>query len=446
MRVLTCVLAICLTAGLLTPAESQDRQGYALRTSGRLIFIDVGEEDQVQPGDLFQVVRHETIIHPATGEDLSQPLPLGIVRVVEVFPKFATSEVVDLEPDVDMEMLDTESKQGIIRIQVLPKELIELIGPRLQEMATGEPAPRPPTYNPDGKVRGFSADLTVDFGSRGISSLPDSIYSLIPAALLDRAASSVNQPLSGVNASKDFRVSLTMPLARRLSMLAQGQFGSASVYAAGLRLYPGALLGSGARVNPDGKVGEPVLMVLAGQGGAGGSTLPQAVLDSIVSRSDETYIVDTLGLTFPTPAEEEAALADSISRVTNELRTAAGDSLASIVKGGLGLSAQLTLPISPRWTTRLGYRHFGNINEISGGLTFYSKTIVPDIPTNPDGVVGAFAIALDGTYITSGGTILVGLDLKYPIAPTYTLGLSALTDLGGYTRIGLRLKGYIDVL
>ena len=442
---------LCLI--LAASAAAQDRQGYALQAEGKLVFIDVGSDDNVQVGAFFQVIRQETIIHPATGENLSEPVPLGVVQVVEVFPRFSTAAIVDLNRGVDVETLDKEAKQGIVRIQALSEEKVAAMGLKLKPPpatgASSSSSSSSSASNPDGPIRGLVPDFLFSLGSGAVTSFPDSVFMLIPDTLRSRAdADSVNRALEGVDGTVDVRVFLTIPLSPRVSALAELQFGNRSLFAAGARLYPGALFGSGTSTNPDGRVGEPVLSVMVGQGGAGSLTLPQSALDQIVARSDSAFVVDELGLVFPTPVGEEQVLADSLTAIGDTLRAAAsvvGDSLGALSKRGIGFSLQVALPLSQRLTFRLGILRFGNISEFSGGMTFYMKAAAPGDAANPDGRVGSPVLALGAIYSTKAKSTSVHLDLKYPLARRYSLGLSYLTDLGGYSRVGLRLKSYLSL-
>ena len=86
----TMAITLFVLAGLSsTEVTAQERTGYVMRVEGRLVFIDLGAQDEVIPNDLFRVIRQETIIHPVTGENLGGEVPLGMVRVVEIFPRYS---------------------------------------------------------------------------------------------------------------------------------------------------------------------------------------------------------------------------------------------------------------------------------------------------------------------------------------------------------------------
>ncbi len=86
---------------------------------------------------------------------------------------------------------------------------------------------------------------------------------------------------------------------------------------------------------------------------------------------------------------------------------------------------------------------FGNISEFSGGVTYYLKAADPrEEGVNPDGAYKSLVLALDGSYDTEAKDTYFNLDIKYPLGGRYTVGANLLTDLGGYNRFGLSLKGF----
>ena len=122
------MIAGLVLAGLEVSAKAQEPQapeGYVLRVEGRLVFLDMGTQDNVHPNKFYHMARQETVIHPVTGENLGGLIPLGSVRVVEVFPRLATAEVIRLNRDMDLELLDQEARQGLIRIQSMSEADVE---------------------------------------------------------------------------------------------------------------------------------------------------------------------------------------------------------------------------------------------------------------------------------------------------------------------------------
>ncbi len=436
------VFALCMVPVL--PAVGQESEGYVVQVEGRLVFIDKGSQDNVYPDNLYQVVRQETIIHPVTGENLGGQVPLGAVRVVEVFPRLSTAEVVDLVRGMDLEMLDKEAKQGKIRIRPLPEEMEETMKKQMEVEPGMQPMRAAMGGSPDGPVRSLVPDLRLGFGSRVVTAFPDTVFKLIPQGLRGQAeADSINRPLENINGSNDVAFSLLMPFSERFSAIADVQMGSSSLFAIGGRYYPGPVLGFlGEGQTPDGEVGEPVVTLKVGTGGRGSSSLPVAVESQIVASSAlqaDSLFISTLDTS-------QVVFADSLFQagVTTTLRTGARDSLNAISKRGTGFAFGLSLALSQRFSFRTGLRRFGNIREFSGGLTYYMKPAEPGGPgTNPDGAIRSLILALDATRDTKGKKTYMNLNLTYPLAPTYTLAAGFLTDMSSFNRIGLSLKGYL---
>ena len=154
MKTLTVLfVAIVTLVGIITqPVAAQERMGYVMRVEGRLVFLDLGAQDEVIPNDLFRVIRQETIIHPVTGENLGGEVPLGIIRIVEIFPRYSTAEILNMDPGADIRMMSSEARQGLIRVKMLTSD--EQMD--VQNMITRKPMIRsatimaPSTGNPDG--------------------------------------------------------------------------------------------------------------------------------------------------------------------------------------------------------------------------------------------------------------------------------------------------------
>ena len=309
------IMAATIICALIwsVPVFGQEMEpGYVLQAAGRLVFIDKGEQDDVRPGDLVQVVRQETIIHPVTGENLGAQVALGVVRIVEVFPKLSTAEVVDLVRGVTMESLDMEARQGLIRTQPLPPEQEVMIQEKMVAEQSGLMAP-PGRMNPDGIIGHLTPEVRVGFGNRAGLAVPDKTYKLINPALTfsnkagafintisDSAfagvantgllsmadTTSVSQDLGAFGSSVLTSMALTYPLSERLTGLANIDLGVRSRVAVGARIYAGRLfrfLGNG--YTPDGRIGEVVVTVKLGWGGQGARSLPVDALTRITART-----------------------------------------------------------------------------------------------------------------------------------------------------------------
>ncbi|MDA0746650.1 MAG: hypothetical protein O2954_09020 [bacterium] len=444
MRLVLWVIILCFSAS--APALGQGRQGYVLRVQGRLVFIDMGMQDNVQVGAFFQVVRQETIIHPVTGDNLGSMVPLGGIRVVEVFPRLATAEVVDLVKGMTMEVLDQEARQGLIRVQKMEQEQGQTLQARLDKSPDMPPLQATRSVNPDGPIRSLIPALSLRMGSKYNPAVPDSIQLLLSAPSRVLADSTSRAALGNPNKGMNVRFSVDMPLSEKFTVLADVEMGARSMLAVGGRYFPGRLLGFlGSGRNADGQVGEPVLTLKLGRGGRGTGSLPGDVSNRLNARTDSTFLAGLNPAFAQVPLSDslQTVLTDTLSIMTASLRTEAGDSLKDRAKRGLGFGVGLSLPVTQRFTVRTGMTRFGNIREFTGGLTFYMKTADPrGEDVNPDGALRSMVFGLDGTYDTEVKETYLNLNLKYPLARGYTLGADLLTDFGGFNRFGLSLKGY----
>ena len=446
------ILAFAVAWGL--PTDAAEREGYVLKVEGRLVFLDVGTQDNVHPNSFLQVVRQETIIHPVTGENLGGQIPLGAVRIVEVFPRLCTAEVVDLVREMDLEMLDQEAKQGKIMVRPLPEDLEETLRTRIEMAPQGGGAQMmsrgPLEGNPDGPLGSLVPHLQMGFGSRILTAVPDTVYQLIPQDVRAQAdPDSAQTPLGEINGANDIVFSLQMPVSERLTASADVQVGGSSRIAVGGSYYPGPVLGFlGEGRNPEGQIGEPAITLMIGRGGRGATTLPVSTLGQIVARSDSTFLasLDSAFVTLPLDSLTQVALADTLSKITGSLRQATEQSFTEMSKRGLGFAIGISLPVSRKLSFRLGMTRMGSISELTGGLTYFLKAVAPgEMGTNPDGAIRSPVFALDATSDGKAKTTFYGLNLKLPIATAYTLSLGAVTDLGSYKRFGLSLKGYLNV-
>ena len=95
-------------------------------------------------------------------------------------------------------------------------------------------------------------------------------------------------------------------------------------------------------------------------------------------------------------------------------------------------------------TIRAGLMRFGNVDEISAGLTYYMKTLNPaGVNANPDGMLRSLIASLDWRWDREVEKNYLDLNLRFPFNARYTFGADVITDLGGFTRYGVSLKGYI---
>lgn len=466
MALIACVMVNSAPA-MGQPAES----GYVLQAAGRLLFIDKGEQDNVRPGDLLQVVRQEVIRHPETGENLAGEVILGAVRVVEVFPRLSTAEVVHLVRGMTIETIDMEARQGIIRIKPLPPEEEMAIRQNLQARQAGQAEVR---SNPDGRIRKIAPEIRLGFGSRPAG--PDRVYQLIdPTAVIDDHLSGLPLPETAyanvqprellglmdtvgvepvaLGSAIQVQVGAAFPISARATALAYARFGAQSAFAGGVRVYPGRLLGFlGEGYTPDGRVGEPALTLMVGLGGRGAQSLSGA------ARAQLTQSTVTAGAAYLSALEDaqvavyvdaavenQQAVADSLLQadMTGILQQVAVDTLKAINNRGLGVQVGLALPVARHVTLKGQLTHWGNVKEVGGGLTYYWRAVAPGEPkANPDGMVRTPVFTAGGRYDLDAKAGLFDVEIGLPMSPKLTLSGTVQSNFGSYTRFGLVLKRY----
>ncbi|MGY8822986.1 MAG: FlgT C-terminal domain-containing protein [Candidatus Latescibacterota bacterium] len=73
-------------------------KGLIIRVMDRLLYIDMGRQDGVQEGDIFDIIDAEVVMHPLSGDTLSvTPRSVGALRVRQVFPKMALAELMHIQ-------------------------------------------------------------------------------------------------------------------------------------------------------------------------------------------------------------------------------------------------------------------------------------------------------------------------------------------------------------
>ncbi len=462
-------LAIILAGFSFSEVAAQERTGYAMRVEGRLVFIDLGAQDEVIPNDLFRVIRQETIIHPVTGENLGGEVPLGLIRIVEIFQRYSTAEILSMEPGADIRMMAAEAKQGLIRVKMLTAD--EQMD--VQNMLTRKPMVRSPTImsssmgNPDGAMKSLVPEFRIGGGSAVETNLPDRAYKLVSdpnlVALMDTASA---VPLENFNSSILAEVGIRMPLSDKVSFIGLLGLGASTKLAVGGKFYPGPMFGSGLPT-PDGHVGEPVFTITVGYGGRGSSTLPLSALDELfttdsavsgyeIAFGDSVVTVSGSGLSVIVPGgpdvvltpEEEAALqirVDSTYQVTftNSIRASATDSLKALASKGIGFGLGIDLPLTEQIKLAASIERFGSIEEMSVGLTYYQKRMGMG-ETNPDGVLGSFIAQARVIFDTHSDKTYVDLEVTYPVSAQYTVSAGFLSNFGGFSQFGLAIRAYIN--
>ena len=86
-------LAMLGTAGAQMPDK-----GLVIRNTDGLIFIDMGRQDNVTKGDLFDIIDEDVVLHPLSGDTLSvTPKSVGALKVLQVYPKMALVELLHIQ-------------------------------------------------------------------------------------------------------------------------------------------------------------------------------------------------------------------------------------------------------------------------------------------------------------------------------------------------------------
>jgi hypothetical protein len=461
MKTLTVLfVAIVTLVGISTqPLAAQERMGYVMRVEGRLVFLDLGAQDEVIPNDLFRVIRQETIIHPVTGENLGGEVPLGIIRIVEIFPRYSTAEILNTDPGADIRMMSSEARQGLIRVKMLTSD--EQMD--VQNMITRKPMIRsatimaPSTGNPDGAMNSIVPEFRVGGASAADTNLPSRTYNLIsnPVLLAQADTASIDQTLENFNSPLLVELGVRMPLSDKASFIGRLGIGAATKFAVGARFYPGTMFGSGV-ATPDGHVGEPAFTVMVGYGGKGSSALPAAALAQLTARTNlvavdgfeidlgDTLVTVPVGGFTPTDAALQVRVDSAFQAVTTDsIRASATDSLTKLASTGLGFGIGVDLPLTEQIKLDASLERFGSIETMAFGLTWYSKRMGMG-DANPDGVlrslIGSARLILD----SNADKTYVDLGITYPVSAQYTLSAGFISDFGGFSQFGLAVRGYIN--
>jgi len=113
------ILFMCL---VLVPNGAEVRastmgNGLIIRVMDRILYIDVGSQDNVKEGDLFDILEPEVLTHPLSGDTLSvSPKNIGALRVIQVFPKMALAELTHIEAPKDPMLKHISPIQDAVRL------------------------------------------------------------------------------------------------------------------------------------------------------------------------------------------------------------------------------------------------------------------------------------------------------------------------------------------
>ena len=134
-------LLVLLTTGSTAHADGH-AEGMVIRiqhsSKSTLVFIDVGANDGVMRGDLYNIVSSEVLSHPLTGDTLAvTPMNVGAIQVHQVNEKLAIGKLLHLMPGEDAMLKPIAKVQDPDRLAE-----IEKLVSRARFKARGGSAPR----------------------------------------------------------------------------------------------------------------------------------------------------------------------------------------------------------------------------------------------------------------------------------------------------------------
>lgn len=139
-----CVIGLLLAASAYWPmsADAQSAlsddmadKGLIIRVMDRLLFIDMGRQDGVQAGDIFDIVDSEVVTHPLSGDTLSvTPRSVGALQVRQVYPKMALAELMHIQAARDpmlMRIAPIDNPERLLEVEQFRKRSMMSGGPSL---------------------------------------------------------------------------------------------------------------------------------------------------------------------------------------------------------------------------------------------------------------------------------------------------------------------------
>lgn len=121
-------LCLAITLPCQTADAKMAHKGTIIRVVEGLVYIDQGQRDGVMEGDLFDIISHEVLSHPLTGDTLAvTPKSVGAVRVRQVLAKMSIAEVMQLKAGLDpmlMEIARVQTPERLMEIEMLAKRSV----------------------------------------------------------------------------------------------------------------------------------------------------------------------------------------------------------------------------------------------------------------------------------------------------------------------------------
>ena len=114
-------IGLILLVMLGTASAQMPTKGLIIKNTDGLIFIDMGRQDNVMKGDLFDIIDEDVVLHPLNGDTLSvTPKSVGALKVLQVYPKMALVELLHIQGNKDpmlMRVAQIQSPDRLVEIE-----------------------------------------------------------------------------------------------------------------------------------------------------------------------------------------------------------------------------------------------------------------------------------------------------------------------------------------
>lgn len=127
VQVLAVLAASAIVAGAQDPAAAPTAGvGMIVKVEGgNLVFIDKGQVDGVNRGDLFDIVSTETLVHPLTDSVVAvTPKSIGAIQVVQVYPKTSLARLVYLDKGEDPMLKAIARVRDVDRLDQVEQQVV----------------------------------------------------------------------------------------------------------------------------------------------------------------------------------------------------------------------------------------------------------------------------------------------------------------------------------
>ena len=127
VAVLTALTALAVSA---QSAGDLAADGLIIRLENLIVFIYLGEQSGVMPGDLYDILAPEVLAHPLTGDTLAVTAKaVGAVQVRQVYQRMAVGRVVYLDVGVDPMLKPISRSVEAARLEEIQKKHAVIPGP-----------------------------------------------------------------------------------------------------------------------------------------------------------------------------------------------------------------------------------------------------------------------------------------------------------------------------